>query len=241
LIINTVISGPENLEMIIRQTPYDKILILSSALISILLIIIVKVFYKNYISSLFNLNLISNRLTNNNILNKESEKTSNSAVIILTVISGISITCIFFLFFIFILPDSFELSLNNPVKFFVIILASVFLYFGFKYMSIKTTGYVFDNWDNANLYISAMFNNIRLSGILIIPIYVCAVFVDEFLQTILIYSGFACLVISIISRIIKGLLLSFRIKLSIHYAILYLCGLEVFPLLIIIEYLRRAA
>ncbi len=226
--------------MIVRQAPYNQILIISTALVSILLIIMVRIYYQNYISSLFNLDFISKNLVSKNILDNSIEKTSPASVNLLTTTAILSVAAIFFLSFTYLLPEHNYVVELSPTLLYVYTLITVTLYFSLKFAFLTFTGFVFDSKETSDMYIHNTFSNYRLAGLILIPIYICAAFTDEFWQLTMVYVGLGVLAIFMFARIIKGFILSFRIKLSFHYTILYLCSLEIFPLLIIFEYIRRA-
>ena len=71
----------------------------------------------------------------------------------------------------------------------------------------------------------------RTLGILLLPIIIAIPYVPDSTPEILIYCGLALFLTSFILRIIRGFVISFKMKLSLFYSFLYFCVLEILPLL----------
>ncbi len=75
----------------------------------------------------------------------------------------------------------------------------------------------------------------KMLGIALLPIISVIPFVDVNIVPILIYTGIVMIFLFYIFRILRGLHIGFNIRLSILYLILYLCALEIIPVLILIK------
>ena len=148
-----------------------------------------------------------------------------------------------FLNFIFILNLSIfiylftgYLGLNTPLSGFkligILILVITIIYI-VKYLIIKTVGFVFSSDLIASEYISNIWLYNKLLGISLFPVIITLPYINPAMKIPLAYLGVAVILIFFIFRIIRSLQIVFKIKLSIIYWILYLCTLEILPILVL--------
>jgi len=75
----------------------------------------------------------------------------------------------------------------------------------------------------------------KVSGVLIIPFLIGIPFMPPLFLATLIRIGLLVIFICLIFRIFRGIFLSFRFNVAIFYIFLYLCALEIIPLLIFLK------
>jgi hypothetical protein len=120
---------------------------------------------------------------------------------------------------------------------FLLVLANCIIYlfswFLLKYIVFRFIGYVFGGSQESKEYLFNVFLYLKNLAIFILPIVVVIPYVPEFWSTILLYLGLVLSSFMYIFRIIRGIKILFAKHVSIFYMILYLCGLEILPLLMI--------
>jgi hypothetical protein len=88
------------------------------------------------------------------------------------------------------------------------------------------------------LYHTFIFN--KLIGITILPLLLFVLYTSGVLQTVFIWVTFSTLGVVLVMRIIRGVEFSFKKDISIFYMFLYLCALELVPLVLLYRWLAGA-
>lgn len=82
-------------------------------------------------------------------------------------------------------------------------------------------------------YTSTIFIYNRMIGLLLLPLIAVIPFINPQVTPWLFYAGFLVVVFFYVFRIFRGLNFGIKNRLSIFYLILYLCALEILPLLVL--------
>jgi len=133
-------------------------------------------------------------------------------------------------------------NLISPVQkygfkeFCLIFLAILVLYLG-KVVVIRSLGYVFKGNNESKEYVFTTFLYNKNLGLFLFPVIIAIPFVQLYAVEWLMYIGVFMILFFFILRIARGLKILFRKHVSIFYMILYLCALEIFPLLMIYKLL----
>jgi len=106
--------------------------------------------------------------------------------------------------------------------------------------------YLFNNFlgrsgDNLNAAVQVNHQwliNLKNFGFILLPFSVVAAFIGKPLENIVLYVGLGVVVFLLILNYIKGFLILFQNRISIFYGILYLCTLEILPVLIVWKVIR---
>lgn len=112
-----------------------------------------------------------------------------------------------------------------------IIFAGLFIYQSLKSLVVRSSGVIFNTTETARQYqlIVLIFNYII--GIILFPVVVIAFYWNN---TALLIAGFIVISLLIFYRIVRGLLVGLENKnYNLFYLFLYLCTLEILPLLLI--------
>lgn len=125
---------------------------------------------------------------------------------------------------------------NSFKQFVIIFLAFLILYVG-KFIVIKGLGYVFKGKNESKEYLFTTFLYNKNLGLFLFPIIIALPFVQVYVVTSLINIGFLLISFFFCLRISRGVKILLRKHVSIFYMILYLCALEIFPLLMIYKLL----
>jgi len=86
------------------------------------------------------------------------------------------------------------------------------------------------------LYHSFIFN--KIAGVLTLPVLMFAFYMQGFLQDIFQWTAIGMVTALIFMRIIRGIVFSYRKGISKFYMFLYLCALEIAPLLLLFRWLE---
>lgn len=124
------------------------------------------------------------------------------------------------------------LGLGGLQTFFVFILLVSFIYF-IKFFLLQLTGWIVMAKTHFGEYIHNVFIYNKLYGIILFPILWTIPFVDQKVSGILIFAAVGLFGTAYLFRIFRGILNCIRLNVSLFYLILYLCALEIFPMLII--------
>jgi hypothetical protein len=120
-----------------------------------------------------------------------------------------------------------------------LIVAITFAY-GLKIFGVRLFGNILQNQKPAKDYALIIVLFCNVFGLLLLPIVVCIAFVEGISPRVFIYAGGILYALLLFARIIRGIMISLNSAgVSILYLFLYLCALEILPLLIVIKLLMR--
>ncbi len=103
----------------------------------------------------------------------------------------------------------------------------------FRYLMMKISGYLFNR---RKLFSEAVFHNFlynKIAGIIIIPFILLLAYTRGIFQDISAFAGISVLLVMFLMRLIRLSVFILRSVVLIFYFILYLCSLEIIPLLVI--------
>lgn len=191
----------------------------------IMLVAILRMYYGKILSQTFKstINIQSARK-----LIAEKSSLIQKASVILSVIYFFAISL-----FLFECINFYKLSLFDltGIKLYSICFISVLVFYFIKNLLYWFTGVFIDSESDVVELLSNFNIYYRILGIIILPIIFSIPYVPEYIPEILIYCGFAIIISVFIMRIIRGFVISFKVKLSLFYSFLYFCMLEILPML----------
>jgi len=114
------------------------------------------------------------------------------------------------------------------------------LYLG-KIIIIRSIGYIFNGSKDAKEYLHTIFIYNKNLAIILLPITLSVPFIAEYASSLLLNTGIIISLIFFLLRLFRGIKILFRKHVSIFYMILYLCALEILPLLVIYKLLLSVA
>jgi hypothetical protein len=116
---------------------------------------------------------------------------------------------------------------------YLIILAVVILFFSLKIITIKFIGFVFKTRQETSDYMQLLFIFNQITGIVLIPILIIAVYAKI---KSLIYVSFILIALLLMFKVIRIILNRISpTKFSVFYLFLYLCTIEILPILVFIK------
>ena len=199
----------------------------------LLLIGILRVFYQKKFT-LF-INAFVSRRFSNQIIREENAITQSTSLIL---------TSVFFFsmaLFLFLTGKYFNQNLigrNDFQQFLFILLICVGFYF-VKMLANKIGGYIFKVYKETDEYIFNQFLVLQIMGLLLTIWCILLNYSTIINKGYIIYLGFGTLIIGFFVRMIKSFGIANISSYSPIYIFLYLCTLEILPLLIIIKLMIR--
>jgi hypothetical protein len=110
-----------------------------------------------------------------------------------------------------------------------IILASLLL---IRHILLIMTGYIFNRQEYFKEYLHQIFLIYKNIGIYFIPLVIAIAYVHDNLRIYLIITGLVLLVMAYLFRFVRGIQIIIKKDVLIFYLILYLCTLEILPVVI---------
>ncbi len=115
---------------------------------------------------------------------------------------------------------------------FVILSAGIYLIYQIKFFILNFLGFLFDQVKTSTEYIHSISVYNNFLGVLLIPLTAGIAIFDENFIVYFIYTGFFLIFLLYFFIIIRGAKIILSKGFSIFYMFLYLCALEILPLLI---------
>jgi len=125
---------------------------------------------------------------------------------------------------------------------YLIVVGFVFLVYFIKTIALKIVGYIFDKSAEINEYVFIIFLINQIIGIGFIPIVIFIAYGQQSFLGGFVYTGFALIISAFVFRIGKGVTMVFSSReISVFYLFLYLCTLEILPLLLGMKLFEKPA
>ena len=221
-------NGPQSLNRITPDWVFPLLLLIAVAFAWL------RTFYNKYfvqiVSAFFNNNLT------NQIVRDESILVQRASILLNIVFY---LVAALFLYFVSVhfnwLPLGIGLGLNRYI-FFALVVSAVY---AMKFLLLKICGYLFNQNKEMSAYIFNIFLVNNLLGILLIPIVALLAFSTSINTTVVIYVSVIFISIAFLYRIVRGFIIGITSPVfSLHYLFLYLCTLEIAPLLVLVKILN---
>ncbi len=201
-------------------------------LLSIGIVGFLKVFYDKQLRA--NLFAIYNKQESNRIFNDNSALTNRVSIFLLLLfalnLSMFLIECSSF--YGILLTTSSKLITYFALSIIIILLNVL------KIFQLSLLGKILKIQDTINEYIHEIYIHNKAIGISLFPIIIFMPFVIASATKAFVYTGFGLIVVFSLLRIFRGAKIIFTKRLSIFYMILYLCTLEILPILIILKFIK---
>lgn len=200
----------------------------------LMIVIILCIMILGYLFSAFNSrfvlvlkSLVQNRAVEQ--FSREEYSLSHPASIFLSINFLLAVS----LFLLLVLtPMDGILRIDLTLFSFIKIVLLVFAIYAAKIFVIRLVGFIFDREAVAREYIFLVYLVSQAAGVAMIPVIVFVAYAPEWLSEISFYLGIAILAASYILRIAKGILANLSGgHMSAIYLLLYLCTLEILPVL----------
>jgi hypothetical protein len=106
----------------------------------------------------------------------------------------------------------------------------------FKLLVVKLVGVVFKVEGAVNEYIFNIFLHHKAIGIFLFPVTIALAFIKDIPPHYLVVTGWSIIAVVLVYRTLRGMLGGIQTAgISKYYLFLYLCTLEILPLIVIIK------
>ncbi|MGD9991831.1 MAG: DUF4271 domain-containing protein [Salinivirgaceae bacterium] len=129
--------------------------------------------------------------------------------------------------------QNWELLGLSGLFLFLAVLAFVIVVYSLRGTIMAVIDFLFLAKGSFKYYTATIFIYNRMIGLLLLPLIAVIPFIDPQVTPWLFYAGFLVVVFFYVFRIFRGLNFGIKNRLSIFYLILYLCALEILPLLVL--------
>jgi len=141
-------------------------------------------------------------------------------------------------FFLFSMETEYEFFPYNITGFplFMLNAGFLFLFFLLRILLLNLTGHLFNRLKLFREYIYHSFTFNKLLGLLILPLNFAVSYTIPPIRDILIFLSVGLLALILVLKIIRGIEFSFKRHVFSFYLFLYLCALEMVPILLIYKW-----
>ncbi len=179
-----------------------------------------------YLQAMYNSSVTQRLFVQTSVLIKQI----NIATFILFILN----TSLFIVLMIEIL--NINLQINNIVLFLIFILLLLILYL-IKFLFYKFLGNIFGISKKVGEYYFGTFIYNKVFGIILMPINIILPFIDANIAIFMVESTIILASILFIVKLLKSIFIAINIKFPIVYLILYLCALEILPVLAFVKFI----
>jgi hypothetical protein len=129
------------------------------------------------------------------------------------------------------------LQTQHAVSLFFITAIIILSIYAIKLMVIKFAGVLFETQKEIREYTVSVFLFCNTVGLFMLPLVICLAFFKQVNPLIFIYSGFILIILLFLTRLVRGLIIGLNSpRVSKFYLFLYLCTLEIVPLVILSKF-----
>ncbi len=223
-----------SMPVIERHTDYNQVVLSVSAFVVVLLLLTVKLLFKDYFRHLF-INVFRSDVSAKNF--SESNSAGNQASFITGVTAILSTGSAIMALIVYYSGIG---SVNiKPALLLLITTGSVIAFVALYKISLWFLGSILDIPDITKTYSDMTSDIFRVMGIIIFPLFIILPFSDLWAQKVLIISIIAIIAIALTVRVYGFFNFLIKIKFFNHYAILYFCVLEILPVLFVVKIIGK--
>ena len=230
---DTIESVPRNFqaERGVPITSFNSDWMVGVLLFALVLMAIVRFSFSKYLFKVFD--SILNYQTASNLLSEKNMRNLRGSIF-LNFLFFVNLALFLVQYAVYIL--SLNQENNNFIFFLYSFLLLVVVYSG-KAIIIRLMGYIFGAIKEAKEYLHTVFIYNKNLGLFLLPITISVPFIAPYATPMLLNFGLFITLIFYTFRLFRGFKILFRQHVSIFYMILYLCALEILPLLMIYKLL----
>lgn len=141
-----------------------------------------------------------------------------------------------FLYQVFDYYGYFNIESYPPVRFYFAIVGFVVVLFALKLLLVRILGVVFRMEGAVNEYIFNIFLHHKALGLFLFPVTIALAFVKDISPPHLIVAGWCIIALVLVYRTLRTILGGVQAAgISKYYLFLYLCTLEILPLIVILK------
>lgn len=223
----TKLKNKSDLIMQNRNSENSQVWFLGVFLLILILLARMKLFFGIHIQPIINSSL-NYQVTQNLYRNRNS----------LYYQAGLNLDFIFFLstgIYIFQLLNYYKLGFTTGFPVFLVIITILLAWLATKYLVCKLIGFISLNTTLFNEYFHSILIYNKNIGLFLIPIAMGIAYIDPAFNKIFVFAGIGIVSIAYILRAIRLIRLFISKRISWFYSILYLCALEILPVLLLMK------
>ena len=195
-----------------------------------LLLATIKVFYRNFLSSLFQSSIY---LFVASKIHRENSLLGQRILLLLDILFFTSVSI-----FIGLTLNYFGIELyglGNSYLAILVIILSILLYRTFRFILVRFIGYISNTQKGLEEFFFNQLIYTRILGIIIPPFALLLAYSNEKSLSIVIYSATVLFAITLIMRTMRSIQVFISNGFPIFYFLLYLCALEITPFVILVK------
>lgn len=200
-------------------------------LFALILIAIIRFSFSKFLFRVFD-SIINYQTSSNLLLEKNMRNLRGSMFLNLLFYVNFSLFIVQYLVYILSLNQN-----HNNIVFFLNFFVGLMTLYGTKFIFIRFIGYVFNGIKESKEYLHTVSIFNKNLGVILLPITLSVPYMAQHTTPLLLNAGLILILIFYIFRLFRGVKILFRQHVSIFYMILYLCALEILPLLMIYKLL----
>jgi hypothetical protein len=225
----TTTTSVKKVEEFLEKEVYKSDWLLVFVLTGLLFFSIVRAFYNKYLTSIFKSNFnyqLSFKLF------REKSLVIERISLLMNIIFVIELTIFIFLLAVYYQTNTF---FQNSFLLFLVISGIISFIYITKYAVYKIVGSIVNSQAIVNEYLFNVFLYNKIVGIFLLPITIGIIYMPNAYTLWLFTLGAFVIFFYFIMRIFRGLQISLKTSMSIYYIILYLCTLEILPIIVLIK------
>jgi len=129
--------------------------------------------------------------------------------------------------------NQISIPFMEDLKLFFAILGVLLMLYFLKGILFKALDFIFLSKGEFIHYFNTVFIYNRMVGLFLLPIIAILPFISKNAMSTMFYIGFFVIGLFYLLRIFRGIQIGIKNKLSIFYLILYLCALEILPIMVV--------
>ncbi|WP_096429010.1 DUF4271 domain-containing protein [Labilibaculum antarcticum] len=200
-------------------------------LFALILLAVLRFSFSKFLFRVFD-SMINYQTSSNLFLEKNMRNLRGS--IFLNLLFYVNLALFIVQYFVYILSLN---KTHNNIVFFLYCFAGLVTLYSSKLIFIRFIGYVFNGIKESKEYLHTVSIYNKNLGVILLPITLSVPYMAQHATPLLLNGGLILTLIFYVFRLIRGVKILFRQHVSIFYMILYLCALEILPLLMIYKLL----
>jgi hypothetical protein len=214
----------------VEKSIFEKEWVFGISMLSMVLIILVQIFYQKYLASIFsalgNMQLSEKMMREKNVIVRR----------VFFFLNTIYFLALALLAYTALKKTGIRFTVSNDFHLFMIILAALSVLSFLRVAFIRFIAVIFDAVPVFREYVHNTFIINKSLGIILLPLIISSFYVDLKLAQIIFVVSVVVLFISLLYRYIKAIQIILKHNVFLFYSILYLCTLEILPVLVGIKF-----
>jgi hypothetical protein len=221
-------TGPEPINY---QYTYQKSWVLGFAMVSLTILILMRIYFEKYLaailSSLFNIQAAEKLMRDKNVIIRRVFVMLNFNFTLVTAL------------YLYLLINYFKIPipLTNQIVVFLCILGILILFLTFRLFVQNLVGYIFESGTIFKELIHNTYIVNKNLGLFLLPLVISVFYLKQNIADSVFYLCSGLIVISLLYRYLKALQIIIKYKAFLFYSFLYLCTLEILPILVGIKFI----